>query len=186
MQNVETKINGFDTQGLKTMVDKVAAHETEGIARFQVATRWQGGTRSETSVNAYELGGRKYSKNFKIVTDEPCELLGENCAPNPQEVLMAGLNACMTVGYVAGCSIRGIELESLEIETEGELNLRGFLGLDENVKPGYDELRYNVRIKGNGTPQQFEEIHKTVMATSPNYWNMANPIQLVPQLIVEQ
>ena len=98
---------------------------------------------------------------------------------------MAGLNACMTVGYVAGCSVRGIELESLSIETEGSLDLRGFLGIDKNVPPGYEEIRYTVRIKGNGTPEQFEEIHKTVMATSPNYWNLSRPIRLTPTLVVE-
>ena len=98
---------------------------------------------------------------------------------------MAAMNACMLAGYVAGCSLKGIELESLTIETEGELDLRGFLGIDKTVKPGYDEIRYTVHIKGNGTTQQFEEIHDTVMATSPNFFNMANPIMLNPQLVVE-
>ena len=97
---------------------------------------------------------------------------------------MAALNACMTVGYVAGCAMHGIVLESLEIETEGELDLRGFLGIDPNVKPGYDEVRYTVHIKGNGTPAQFRDIHETVMRTSPNYFNVANPIRMKPTLVV--
>lgn len=81
--------------------------------------------------------------------------------------------------------MRGIELQSLEIRTEGELDLRGFLGLDPHVKPGYDEVRYTVRIKGNGTPQQFREVHETVMKTSPNYFNVASPIRMRPTLLVE-
>jgi len=81
--------------------------------------------------------------------------------------------------------MQGIELDKLEIQTAGELDLRGFLGLDASVKPGYDEIQYTVRIKGNGTPEQFQEIHDTVMATSPNRWNMANPIKLKADLIIE-
>lgn len=97
---------------------------------------------------------------------------------------MAAVNACMTVGYVAGAALHGIELEKLEIETTGQLDLRGFLGLDNAVPPGYEQIDYVVRIAGNGTPEQFEEIHRNVMATSPNYFNMARPIRMNGRLSV--
>jgi uncharacterized OsmC-like protein len=83
--------------------------------------------------------------------------------------LIAALNACLTVGYVAQCAVRGITLESLAIETEGEIDLRGFLGIDPAITPGYDNLRYKVYIKGDATKEQFAEIHRAVMATSPNF-----------------
>ena len=179
------KTNGIDTDALKQMIKDVAEDPARGKAKFQVVTAWQGGTRSETRVDAWELGGQRRPKNFTISTDEPPELLGENTAPNPQEYLMTGLNTCMMVGYVAGCAVKGIELESLQIETHGELDLRGFLALDESVKPGYEEVHYTVRIKGNGTPEQFQEIHEAVQATSPNFSNFATPIRLKPTLVVE-
>ena len=91
----------------------------------------------------------------------------------------------MTVGYVAQCAVRGIALESLEIETEGDIDLRGFLGLDPAVPPGYETLRYTVRIKGSGTKEEFAEIHEAVMATSPNFYNISRPIGLKPVLVVE-
>ena len=90
-------------------------------------------------------------RRFSIDIDEPFELGGSNRFANPQEHLIAALNACMTVGYVAQCAVRGITLESLAIETEGEIDLRGFLGIDPAVPPGYESLRYTVRIKGSGT-----------------------------------
>lgn len=179
-----TNVNGIDTDALRGAMSAIAQDPAQGIAKFEVKTSWTGGTRSDTKVSSWSLGGERKPRNFSICTDEPPELLGQGIDPNPQEVLMAGLNACMTVGYVAGCAMKGIELESLSIETEGELDLRGFLGLDENVKPGYDEIRYVVRIKGNGTPEQFEDVHRTVMATSPNFWNVSRPIRMVPRLIV--
>jgi hypothetical protein len=91
----------------------------------------------------------------------------------------------MMVGYVAQCALRGITLESLEIETEGDIDLRGFLGLDPGVVPGYESLSYTVRIKGDGTAEQFAEIHEAVKATSPNFYNVANAITLRPKLVVE-
>jgi hypothetical protein len=91
----------------------------------------------------------------------------------------------MTVGYVAQCAVRGITLQSLVIETEGDIDLRGFLGIDPTVPAGYDTLRYTVRIKGNGTKAQFAEIHNAVMATSPNFYNLSRPVGLKPTLVVE-
>ena len=90
----------------------------------------------------------------------------------------------MTVGYVAQCAVRGITLESLEMETEGDIDLRGFFGLDPNVVPGYESLRHTVRIKGDATEEQFAEIHEAVMATSPNFHNVARPVALKPTLVV--
>ena len=90
----------------------------------------------------------------------------------------------MIVGYSAVCAHEGIELEELRIETEGDIDLRGFLGIDPTVKPGYDQLRYTVHIKGNATPEQFEKVHRTVMATSPNYFNLASPVPLASRLVV--
>ena len=91
---------------------------------------------------------------------------------------MAAFNACITVGYVAGAALKGITLDSLEIATKGELDLRGFLGLSDAVAPGYEHVDYEVRIKGDGSAADFEEIHQTVMKTSPNYFNMSRPIKM--------
>lgn len=146
--------------------------------RFAVSTRWNGQTRSSTTVEGYEIAGQRIARDFEITADEPLELLGTNSAPNPQELLMAAVNACMTVGYVAGAALQGIVLERLEIETTGQLDLRGFLGLSDLVPPGYEQIDYTVRIAGSGTPEQFEVIHRTVMQTSPNYFNMARPINM--------
>lgn len=178
-------INGFDTDALKQTMDTVRKKPAEGIARFEVTTGWKGGTRSETRVDHWSLGGQSRAKNFTIAIDEPPELLGQNTAANPQEHLLAAMNACMLATYVAACSMQGITLESLEMESSGELDLRGFLGLDKEVIPGYDKLTYAVRIKGDGTPEQFAAIHEWVKKTSPNYFNMASAIQLNGELIVE-
>ena len=168
---------------------RVEAAETspeEATLGFPVVTRWDGQFRSETRVAAIRAGnGDTIARDHVIKSDEPEELLGSNEAPNPQELLMAALNACMTVGYVAGASKRGITLTRLEIETGGTLDLRGFFGLADTVPPGYPSLQYVVRIAGDGSPEQFAEIHAEVQATSPNYDNLARAIRMDARLEVE-
>lgn len=179
-------VNGLDVDALHGVIDEVKNDPAKGIVEFKVKTAWQGQTRSQTSVESYKLGGNEIKRRFTVNADEPLELLGQNTAANPQELLMAALNACMSVGYVAGAAVHGITLSKLEIETTGQLDLRGFLGIDPIVKPGYDSLRYVVRIAGNGTPEQFREIHENVIKTSPNYFNVARPVRLDAELEVER
>jgi uncharacterized OsmC-like protein len=177
-------VNGIDRAALSEMVDAIG--QEPGLAKtgFEVTTRWAGQTRSETVVEGFTLGGKRIERQHRIVADEPCELLGTDSAPNPQELLMAAFNACIMVGYVAGAATRGIRLDSVEIRTRGTLDLRGFLGLSDDVAPGYESMDYEVRIKGDATPAQFEEIHQGVMKTSPNYFNFSRPIRVNGSLLV--
>lgn len=179
-----TTVNDIDVDALKEVVQAVQDDPSKAMVGFHVTSAWKGQTRSESTVTSYTLGGERIARRHTMVVDEPVELLGTDTAPNPQEMLMAALNACVMVGYVAGAAVRGITLEALEVETTGELDLRGFLGIDESVKPGYDKVGYMVRIKGNGTPEQFREIHETVRKTSPNYFNIAQPVTIDAKLEV--
>jgi uncharacterized OsmC-like protein len=177
-------VNGINVDDLFALIDNVKRDAVNGKTTWRVTTTWQGQTRSRARVDGFGIGGQQVSRQFSIDIDEPSELGGSNRFANPQEHLLAALNACITVGYVAQCAVRGISLESLEIETDGEIDLRGFLGIDPSVPPGYEKLSYVVRIKGSGTKEQFAEIHEAVMATSPNFYNLSRPVTLKPTLVV--
>ena len=177
-------VNGLDLEALGEVVEAIEKDSSKGIVGFDVVTRWKGQTRSETTVTGFDIGGERVERSHKIVADEPYELLGADTAPNPQELLMAAFNACITVGYVAGASLKGITLDSVEIKTRGELDLRGFLGLSDEVAAGYESIAYEVKIKGDGTPEQFAESHETVLKTSPNYFNISRPIRVDATLTV--
>jgi uncharacterized OsmC-like protein len=171
-------VNGIDLQALEEVVEAIGQDPKHGVVGFRVKTRWAGQTRSESTVEGYEIGGKHVARRFTITADEPHELLGTNTAPNPQELLFSAVNACMMVGYVAQAAVRGVKLESCTIETDGELDLRGFLGLDDKVPAGYRKVDYTVTLKGDGTRAQYEEIHRAVQATSPNYFNMSQKIEM--------
>ena len=178
-------VNGINVDDLFALIDGVRREPAKGKTNWHVTTTWQGQARSRAQVESFEIGGERVPRRFSIDIDEPHELGGSNSFANPQEHLIAAINACMTVGYVAQCALRGISLESLAIETDGEIDLRGFLGIDPAVPQGYENLSYTVRIKGNGTNEQFAEVHKAVMATSPNFYNLSRPVVLKPALVVE-
>jgi uncharacterized OsmC-like protein len=178
-------VNGINVDDLLALRASIEQDPSKGITNWRVTTSWQGQTRSRAEVSGFGIGGKEVPRRFSLDVDEPNELGGSNAFANPQEYLLAALNACMIVGYSAQCAIRGITLEHLEIETKGEIDLRGFLGIDSTIAPGYESLSYTVRIKGDGTEEQFAEVHEAVMATSPNFFNLANAVALKPTLVVE-
>ena len=178
-------VNGIDVGGLFDLIDGVKQDPAKAKTSWRVATMWQGQTRSRSQIEAFAIGGDTVPRRFAIDIDEPSELGGSNQFANPQEHLLAALNACMTVGYVAQCAMRGITLERLEIETTGEIDLRGFLGIDPAVAAGYETLRCVVRLKGDGSKDEFARIHAAVMATSPNFYNLSRRIALEPILVVD-
>ena len=171
-------VNGIDLEALEQSIAAIRDDPASGRVEFRVTTAWKGQTRSETTVESYTLAGEEVARNFTIVADEPYELLGTDSAPNPQELLMSAVNACMTVGYVAQAAVRGITLTTCRIEMTGELDLRGFLGLDTEVPNGYRKLDYVVTLEGDGTRAQYEEIHEAVKATSPNFYNINQTIAM--------
>ena len=179
------RVSALDPAALGAAREHIAQDPTRGRVEFRVRTEWRGQMRTRTSVESYTIGGQTVHRHFSIDADEPFEMMGRNTAPNPQELLFAALNACLTVGYATGAALRGITLEKLEIETAGMLDLCGFFGIEPPVPPGYEAIRYAVRVKSNGTPAQIQEIHEAVRRASPNYFTLASPVRIDAQLVVE-
>ena len=180
-----TIVNGINVDDMFALIEDVRRNPAKGKTNWHVTTTWQGQARSRAQVDGFKIGGKRVPRQFSIDIDEPCEIGGTNRFANPQEHLLAAFNACIMVGYVAQCAVHGITLESLEIETDGEIDLRGFLGIDPAVPAGYENLSYIVHIKGSGTKEEFAKIHEAVMATSPNFYNVSRAVALKPVLVVE-
>jgi uncharacterized OsmC-like protein len=184
-QTQQEQINGIDVAALKQAIATIEVNPDAGQTRWTVKSRWEGGTRSDHFVDGVDIGGQKIDRQFQIRIDEPCELCGTNQYANPQEYLLAATNACMMVGYATVAAVMGVTLTKLELEITGDIDLRGFLDIDSRVARGYERLHYTVRLAGDGTREQFEKIHEVVRRTSPNYYNIANPIELTSELVVE-
>jgi uncharacterized OsmC-like protein len=178
-------VNGIDVAALRETVRAIEAAPALGMTRWSVRSRWMGGTRTDHEVRTATIGDAQVARGFTLHVDEPLELCGTNLHPNPQEVLMSALNACMMVGYSAVSALMGIRLTRLEIDLEGDIDLRGFLGIDPAVKPGYDHLRQTVRIAADASPEAIERVHAVVKATSPNWFSLTTAIPVRSTLVVE-
>lgn len=175
------RVNGLDLAFLHETAEALVANPAEAQARFRVASRWQDGTRSAATVGRISVGSQEIQRAYTIVADEPAEFGGGNTAANPQELLIAALNACMIVGYAVQAALLGLQVHSLEIETEADLDLRGFLGV-EGMTPGCERVRQVVHVEADGTREQWAQIHAAVQKTSPNYWNVTQPVRVETRL----
>jgi uncharacterized OsmC-like protein len=177
-------LNSIDVASLKATIAHIEANPAAGQTRWTVKSRWQGGTRTDHCVDGFDLGGQKVERRFEMQIDEPCQLCGTNQYANPQEYLLAATNACMMVGYATVAAVMGVTLTKLELEISGDIDLRGFLDIDATVARGYEQIHYTVQIAGDGTHAQFEKMHEVVQRTSPNYYNMSQPIRLTSALVI--
>ena len=97
-------VNGLNVDDLFALIEGVKADAAKGNTHWRVRSAWQGQARSRAFVDGFTIGGQQVPRQFSFDIDEPFELGGSNRFANPQEHLLAALNACMTVGYVAQCA----------------------------------------------------------------------------------
>src|SRR5215831_17854770 len=108
---------------------------------FRVHSTWRGGVRSRSTVDSFTTDAHRVRRLFTISADEPFERGGHHTAPNPQELLIAALNACLVARYATAAAVNGIALERLDIESTGELDLRPPITTDQIGSPGFESLR---------------------------------------------
>ena len=180
--NGSASLSRLDLSALNAVKKAIVDDPGKAHVGFGVSTEWTGGARSESTVNRCSVGGRAIARNFTIPADEPHAMLGTDTAPNPQELLLAAFNACMTVGYVAQAALHGVDLTGCRIESSGEFDLRAFLELDNQMPPGCCRFEYCVTLEADAPHTLLEKIHQRVMEISPNYFSLSRPVQMVGRL----
>ncbi|MCC6862529.1 MAG: OsmC family protein [Bryobacterales bacterium] len=162
-------VNGVDVQELWKTIDAVKA--TPGIARFKfkISNRWLDGGYNQSTVGSFFGGGADNERptQFVLEADEPPILLGQDRGANPVEYLLHALAACVTTSMVYHAAAKGIEIEEVESAIDGDIDLRGFLGLDPAIRKGYQGIRMNFRIKANVGDEQLEELARLGPSYSP-------------------
>lgn len=144
-------VNGVDLETLMGTVGAVKADPGLGVCRFRASNAWLGGNHNRSTVTGF-YGARQEMAHRQVFTmdaDEPAILAGNDEGANPVEHLLHALASCLTTSMVAHAAVRGIRIEALESELEGDLDLNGFLGLDPNVPKGYTAIRAKFRIKAD-------------------------------------
>ena len=127
-----------------------------GQGSFTTVTEWVDGSLARTT-----------ARSFTIETDEPTPLGGTDKAIDPMELLLAAVGTCLQIGWVTHANRRGIDFRSLRIETQGDYDLQGYLGLDPNMPPGYLNISYTVEVDTDADPAVLEEIRVAAENGSP-------------------
>lgn len=96
--------------------------------------------------------------------------------------MLGGLAGCMAVTFMAGATLMKIQIDQLHLEIDGELDLRGFLGIDESIDAGFPELKFIFNVKGSGTQDQYNILMERVMRHSPNFNTMKNEVKMIGEL----
>ena len=148
-QAIKPTVNGVDVGVVESTVNAILAQPSLAKSKFRARNRWIGGGHNRSNINQYYGAGQEHTRNkpFVLDADEPPILAGEDRGANPVEYLLHALAACMTTTMVYHAAIRGIRLEEVESELEGDIDLRGFLGLSDEVRRGYQEIRVNFKVK---------------------------------------
>ena len=178
--------NSIPTAALSEFVNEVSNAPEEAVMDYGIEINWESGTRSRTDTKPMKVGPHQVSRSFSWKSDEPRQLMGNNHGPNPQELLLSGLGSCMMVSFIAGATAAGIQLETVKIDFDGTLDLRGFMGLISNTSVGFPEISYKIYVTGDATPEQFEELHRKSVAHSPNAQTILNPVGLTGEIISTQ
>jgi uncharacterized OsmC-like protein len=153
-------INGVNVTDLMQTMDAVKADPAVAKFRFPLHNEWWDGGSNRSTLNEFYGAGQTHQrvKSFLVHADEPAVLLGRDQAPNPAEYLLAALTACVTTSLVYHAAARGIKIEKIETQVEGDMDMRGFLGLDENVRNGFQNIRMALAIHADVTDEQLEEL----------------------------
>jgi len=144
-------VNGIHLETLQGTVDAIEQDPVLGQCRFRAQNTWLGGNHNRTTISGF-YGARQeiaHKQQFELHADEPPILAGGDEGANPVEHLLNALAACVTTSMVAHAAVRGIHIEELESELEGDIDLRGFLGLDDDVPKGFTDIRINFRVKAD-------------------------------------
>lgn len=163
--------NGVDTARLQETVQAVAAKPELGRFNFQITNRWICAGENRSQVQSFSGSGQTFSHKTDLVldADEPEVLLGTDKAANPVEHLLHALASCVTTSMVYHAAARGIAIQMVESSLAGDLDLRGFLGLDPSVRNGYQQIQLKLRIKADVSDEQFRELSSLGPTFSPVY-----------------
>jgi uncharacterized OsmC-like protein len=142
-------LNGVHLETLQGTVNAIAGDPAMGQCKFRASNTWLGGAHNRTRITGFYGASQEiaHRQSYELHADEPPILAGNDVGANPVEHLLNALAACVTTSMVAHAAVRGIRIESLESELEGDIDLRGFLGLDASVPKGFTDIRVNFRVK---------------------------------------
>lgn len=161
----------IDLKKMNDFIETVKNDPGKAKFTFKTETTWQDGSVSKTK-----------ARNFEIQTDEPEALGGKDSGIDPIELLLGSVASCISLGFATNAAKHGIDLEDFTIETEGDIDVRGYFGLT-GARPGFQNIRYTVKVKSDASEEDLKKILEIAEATSPMFDNVSSGVSISSQLV---
>jgi len=175
----ETIRNGVDTEKMFATLDLIKAQPELAKFQFRAVNRWIGGAHNQSTIQGfYAAGGEDTSRreSFRLDAGEPAILLGTDTGPNPAELLLHALAACLTTSIVYVAAARKVELTSVESTLTGDMDVRGALGVDHEPRNGFERIGVSFRVTGNAPEEKLREVVERARLRSAVYDMVTNGV----------
>ena len=172
-------VNGVNVDQLFGTIEAIKGTPSIAKFRFRANNGWIDGGHNRSAVQQFYGAGQEdlsRARPFVMDADEPPVLLGSDNGANPVEYVLHALAACLTTSLVYHAAARGIQIEEVESTLEGDLDLHGFLGMDDSFRNGYERVRVDFKVKADATEEQIEELVRVAQQRSPVFDIVTNPV----------
>ena len=171
--------NGLNIEQMVQTVDALKNNPSLARFQFRASNQWIDGGENRSRIQGFYGAGiedESRTKPFVYTNGEPPVLLGNNEGANPVEYLLHALAGCVTTTFVLHAMARGIDVKSLSTRLEGDIDLRGFLGLDETVPVGYEQIRMTMDVKADCPEAELDDLFAYVQSHSPVCNTVCRPV----------
>jgi uncharacterized OsmC-like protein len=177
-------VNGVNVDTLFGIIDAIGGNPKIADFKFSITNKWSNGGHNISNVgNFYGALETQTRDGFVVENAEHQVLLGEDQSPNPVEYVLHALAGCLTSILVYHAAARGHKITDVESTVEGNLDLHGFLGMDEKVRSGYNDIKVTIKVKGDLSEAELQELMKVAQARSPVYDMVTNPVPVAVEIV---
>jgi len=178
--------NGVDMDAINGAREALTAQPELGDFKWRVSSTWKWGTHTENTVEGfYGLGGEQShheGASFTYDVDHPEQFAATDIGPTPVEYVLVGLAGCLSAGIASIASLREIQLRSVTATLEGDMDVRGTMAVDTDVRPGFNAVRVSYKIDADATPDDIEALVAQSQKRSPVYDMLVNPTSVTVQV----
>ena len=174
-------VNGLNTTEMFETLDAIECQPSLARFQFRAGNKWIDGGENRSTIKDFYGAGREDDSRrepFVFTNGEPPVLLGDNEGANPVEFLLHSLAGCITTTIVLHAAARGIRIEELSTQLDGDIDLQGLLGLDDSVPPSYEQIRIRINIKADCSDEELDDLLGYAQEHSPVCNTVCRPIPI--------
>ena len=177
--------NGVNVDALLAAREVLKGAPQAAKFKWRASCKWQNGTHSRTTVQGFHGLGevQKHKTEFTFDADHPEIFASEDLGATPVEMVLVGLASCLTAGVAAVAQNRGIQLKSVEAKLEGSMDIQGILGIDSDVRNGYDDIKVTFKIYADASKKDIEALVAQSQKRSAVYDLVTNPTNVTVEVV---